>query len=191
MKRWQIVAALALGFIIGGFADLWFINNVGYDAIENGGQSAWVWGGKPVGENIAFGLVFYLLGFFLYAYSACLIISTMIVNGWWRRRAFPFRRPQLRVLWPLLTMSILGALGAVSLNQSAITDDYRHAAAEEAFAASTIAIALPDMQAFTADCQRALLALLLLILLSWGGAHWHHQRHRPLPVLAAVRDNSQ
>ncbi len=177
MKPWHIVTALILGFLVGGFAHLWFINDVGYAAIVSGGRSGFGWNVKSVGENIGAGTLFYLLGFLLYAYVAGIIISTMIVNEWWHRRSFPFRRPRPRPFLSGIAIFLLGALGAVTLNQHTITENYVYAATlGEWFESRTIALALPAMQAFTADCQRALLALLLLTLLGWGGERWLRQR---------------
>ena len=60
MKPWQIAAALALGFLIGGFAHLWFVGDAGYNALLDAGQSGFGWNVKTVGENIGAGLI--LLG---------------------------------------------------------------------------------------------------------------------------------
>jgi len=132
-----------------------------------------------------------LLGLSLAVFCAATAVLTAIASAWWYRQPFPFYRPRIRILWPSLTAFIIGTLGAVSLNQNIITGDYHHAATEEAFAASTIASALPAMQTFTADCQRILLLGLLLILLVWGGEHWLRQRHRPLPTLPHLRRSGQ
>ncbi len=180
MKPWQIIAALILGFLLGGCAHLWFLGDVGGAALIAAGQSSFGFYVKTVGEGIGAGILFYLLGFCGYVFFACLIGSTMLVNGWWQWSAFPSRP----ALWPTLAMLLFGALGAVSLNQSSITSDYQHAATEERFAASTIAIALPPMQAFTADCRRAILALLVLLLLAWGGDHW---RRHGVPAIVQLR----
>lgn len=117
MKPGQIGAMLALGFLLGGFAHLWFVSAIGYNALIAAGQSGFGWNVTSVGENI---------------------------------------------------------------NQNIITGDCHHAAAEESFAASTIAIALPAMRAFTADRQHAL----LLTLLTWGVAHRLSQQCAPLSTVA-------
>ncbi len=186
MKPWQIAAALALGFLLGGCAHIWFVNDVGDGALIGAGDSGFGWNTKSVGDGIAVGTIFYLLGLLLYAFIACTIIVTMIIGEWWYRRRFPFRRPRLWACLSCLIVALLGALGAVSLDQHKITENYVYAAdLGEWFESRTIAIALPAMQAFTADCQRALLLALLLALLAWGGERWLRQRrtHRHKSLL--------
>jgi len=187
MKPWQLAAALTLGFLLGGFAHLWFVNDVGYGALIGAGDSGFGWNTKSVGDGIAVGTIFYLLGLLLCAFITCTISITMIVGEWWYRRTFPFRRPRLWACLSCLIIALLGALGAVSLNQHKITENYvYYADLGERFESRTIALALPAMQAFTADCQRLLLLALLLALLTWGGEHWLRQR-RSSPAAAQLR----
>jgi len=192
MSPWRIVAALAFGFLLGGFAHLWFISDVGYGALISAGGSGYGWNTKSVGDGIAVGTIFYLLGLTFVTLSACAIVLAMIVGEWWYRRSFPFHRPRLRAFLPCLTSALLGAIGAVSLNQHQITENYGYYAnLGEPFESRTIAIALPAMHAFTADCQRALLTLLLLALLSWCGERWLRLRRSPSAALAPLRRSGQ
>lgn len=192
MKPWQIAAALALGFLLGGFAHLWFLSDVGYSALMRAGDSGYGWNTKSVGDGIAGGTLLYLLGLSLYAATACTIVITMIAHEWWCWRSFPFRRPRLRAFIVGLAVALLSALGAVTLDQQKITENYvYYADLGEPFESRTIALALPPMQAFTADCQRILLLALLLILLVWSGERWLRQRHRPLPTLPHLRRSGQ
>jgi hypothetical protein len=116
----------------------------------------------------------------------------MIVGEWWQRRAFAFRRPRLRVVLPFGVTALLGALGAITLNQREITANYAYyAAAGEPFESRTIALALPAMQDFTADCQRALLLLLLLTLLAWAAERRLRPRRSPTPAPAPLPRSSQ
>ncbi len=183
MRPWQIAATLLSGFLVGGFAHLWFVGSVGYAAIVSGGRSGFGWNVKSVGENIGAGTLLYLLGLLLYAFIGGTIIVTMIVYEWWYWRSFPFRRTRLRAFLIGLAFALLGALGAITVNQHKIAENYVYAATlGEWFEAGTIALPLPAMQAFTADCQRALLFLLLLTLLGWGGERWLRQRRTVRPA---------
>jgi len=191
MRPWQIAATLLCGFLLGGFAHLWVVSDVGYNALINAGQSGFGWNTKSISVTFDLGIFLYGVGLLPVVLSPFIAILVIILE-WWYRRAFPFQRPQLRVLVSCTAFALLGALGAITLNQHEITENYvYYAATGQPFESRTIALALPAMQAFTADCQRALLFLLLLTLVAWGSTRWHRQRRTPRPAVARPHGGSR